>query len=43
MAESAFVRLLEPDDRDADKVVVIARRRRPSPARRRRAAERNRT
>jgi integrase len=43
MAASAFARLLEPDDRDADKVVVIARRRRPSPARRRRAAERNRT
>jgi integrase len=43
MAASAFARLLEPDDRDADKVVVIARRRRPSPARRRRPAERNRT
>jgi integrase len=43
MAASAFARLLEPDDRDADKVVVIARRRPPSPARRRRPAERNRT
>jgi integrase len=43
MAASAFARLLEPDDRDADKVVVIARRRRPFPARRRRPAERNRT
>jgi integrase len=43
MAASPFARLLDPDDADADKVVVMARRARRAAGGRRRAVERGRT